>query len=54
MSHSVTSVGCRPRQGGPRRYLRQMCAPEQYLVIETVGDLPRELPKIYQRLVRAG
>ena len=34
-------------------YLRQMCAPEQYLVIETVGDLPRELPKIYQRLVRA-
>jgi nitric oxide reductase NorD protein len=34
-------------------YLRQMCAPEQYLVIETVADLPRELPKIYQRLVRA-
>ena len=34
-------------------YLRQMCAPEQYLVIEAVADLPRELPKIYQRLVRA-
>ncbi len=34
-------------------YLRQMCAREQYLVIETVADLPRELPKIYQRLVRA-
>jgi hypothetical protein len=34
-------------------YLRRMCAPEQYLVIEAVGDLPRELPKIYQRLVRA-
>jgi nitric oxide reductase activation protein len=34
-------------------YLRQMCAPEQYLVIEAVGDLPRQLPKIYQRLIRA-
>ena len=34
-------------------YLREMCAAEQYLVIEAVGDLPRELPKIYQRLVRA-
>ncbi len=34
-------------------YLRQMCAPEQYLVIEAVTDLPRQLPKIYQRLVRA-
>lgn len=34
-------------------YLRQMCAPERYLVIETVSDLPRQLPKIYQRLVRA-
>jgi nitric oxide reductase NorD protein len=34
-------------------YLREMCAPEHYLVIEAVADLPRELPKIYQRLVRA-
>ncbi len=34
-------------------YLREMCAPEQYLVIEAVADLPRELPKIYQRLIRA-
>ncbi len=34
-------------------YLRQMCAPEQYLVIEAVADLPRQLPKVYQRLVRA-
>lgn len=34
-------------------YLREMCAPEQYLVIEAVTDLPRELPKIYQRIVRA-
>jgi nitric oxide reductase NorD protein len=34
-------------------YLREMCAADQYLVIEAVADLPRELPKIYQRLVRA-
>jgi nitric oxide reductase activation protein len=30
-----------------------MCAPEQYLVIEAVADLPRQLPKIYHRLIRA-
>jgi len=30
-----------------------MCSPEHYLVIEAVSDLPGELPKIYQRLVRA-
>jgi len=35
-------------------YLRDMCDPNAYLVIENVADLPRELPKIYQRLVRAG
>ncbi|MCW5890482.1 MAG: hypothetical protein KIT14_08010 [bacterium] len=34
-------------------YLRQMCDPQQYLIIENVAGLPRELPKIYQRLVRA-
>jgi len=34
-------------------YLREMCDPQQYLVIERVAALPRELPKIYQRLVRA-
>jgi nitric oxide reductase NorD protein len=34
-------------------YLREMCSPEHYLVIEAVSDLPGELPKIYQRLVRA-
>ncbi|MGH7896161.1 MAG: nitric oxide reductase activation protein NorD, partial [Candidatus Binatia bacterium] len=34
-------------------YLRQMCDPGAYVVIERVGDLPRELPRIYQRLVRA-
>jgi hypothetical protein len=34
-------------------YLREMCDPERYLIIDNVGDLPHELPKIYQRLVRA-
>lgn len=34
-------------------YLREMCDPQQYLIIENVAGLPRELPKIYQRLVRA-
>jgi len=34
-------------------YLREMCDGTRYLIIENVADLPRELPKIYQRLVRA-
>jgi hypothetical protein len=34
-------------------YLREMCDPERYLVIEDVTDLPRELPKTYRRVVRA-
>ena len=34
-------------------YLREMCDPDTYVVIERVADLPRELPRIYQRLVRA-
>lgn len=33
-------------------YLRTMCDPQRYLVIERVIDLPRVLPKIYQRVVR--
>jgi hypothetical protein len=31
-------------------YLRQMCHPARYLVIEETSALPRELPKIYRRL----
>jgi hypothetical protein len=34
-------------------YLREMCDRDAYVVIERVADLPRELPRIYQRLVRA-
>lgn len=32
-------------------YLRQMCADSQYMVIDQVDELPRELPKIYRRIV---
>jgi nitric oxide reductase activation protein len=31
-------------------YLRKMCHPSKYLVIEETAELPRELPKIYRRL----
>jgi nitric oxide reductase NorD protein len=31
-------------------YLRRMCLPRAYLVVNSVQDLPRELPKIYMRL----
>jgi hypothetical protein len=34
-------------------YLRQMCETSRYLVIEDVASLPAELPKIYERWVRA-
>jgi nitric oxide reductase NorD protein len=34
-------------------YLRQMCETSRYLVIEDVASLPTELPKIYERWVRA-
>jgi nitric oxide reductase NorD protein len=34
-------------------YLRQMCETSRYLVIEDVSSLPTELPKIYERWVRA-
>jgi hypothetical protein len=33
-------------------YLRQMCQSSRYLVIEDIAQLPRELPKIYEQIVR--
>ena len=33
-------------------YLREMCAPSRYLVLEDVASLPTELPKVYQRSIR--
>ena len=32
-------------------YLREMCDGSRYMVIEDIAALPRELPKIYQRVV---
>lgn len=34
-------------------YLKDMCEASRYLVIDDITALPRELPKIYQRFVRA-
>lgn len=36
-----------------RDYLREMCSPSRYMIIEDVRSLPAELPKIYQRYIRA-
>lgn len=33
-------------------YLREMCEPSRYLVLEDVPSLPAELPKVYQRYIR--
>jgi hypothetical protein len=33
-------------------YLRQMCDASRYVVLDDVSALPRELPRIYQRVVR--
>jgi hypothetical protein len=35
-----------------RDYLREMCAPSRYMVIDDPTSLPTELPKIYQRHIR--
>jgi len=34
-------------------YLREMCDENRYMVIDDITALPRELPKIYQRVVRS-
>jgi len=33
-------------------YLRQMCQSSRYLVIEDITSLPRQLPKVYEQVVR--
>ena len=33
-------------------YLREMCQSSRYLVIDDIAALPRELPKIYEQIVR--
>ena len=37
---------------GGHDYLREMCAPSRYMVLEDIPSLPLELPKIYQRHIR--
>ncbi len=34
-------------------YLREMCHPSRYMIIEDITSLPVELPKIYQRHIRS-
>ncbi len=34
-------------------YLREMCDENRYMVIDDITSLPRELPKIYQRVVKS-
>ena len=36
---------------GGHDYLREMCESSRYMVIEDMASLPKELPKIYQRVV---
>lgn len=38
---------------GGHDYLREMCPPSRYMVIEDIVSLPAELPKIYQRHIRS-
>ena len=33
-------------------YLREMCEPSRYMVLDDVASLPTELPKVYQRYLR--
>ena len=33
-------------------YLRQMCQSSRYLVIDDIASLPRQLPKVYEQVVR--
>ncbi len=37
---------------GGQDYLREMCPPSRYMVLEDIPSLPSELPKIYQRHIR--
>lgn len=36
-----------------RDYLREMCAPSRYMIIEDMLSVPAQLPKIYQRYIRS-
>jgi len=50
--HGILSF-CLTVDKGGHDYLREMCAPSRYMVIEDITSLPAELPKIYQRYIRS-
>jgi nitric oxide reductase NorD protein len=50
--HGILSF-CLTVDKGGHDYLREMCAPSRYMVIDDILSLPAELPKIYQRHIRA-
>ncbi len=49
--HGILSF-CLTVDKAGRDYLREMCAPSRYMIIEDPTSLPLELPKIYQRHIR--
>jgi nitric oxide reductase activation protein len=50
--HNVASF-CLTVDKSGHDYLREMCPPSRYMVIENISSLPVELPKVYQRHVQA-
>ena len=51
--HEHVQSFCLTVDKGGHDYLREMCAPSRYMVLEDIPSLPLELPKIYQRHVQA-
>jgi uncharacterized membrane protein len=49
--HGILSF-CLTVDKAGKDYLREMCAPSRYMIIEDPSSLPLELPKIYQRHIR--
>ena len=52
-AHEHVQSFCLTVDKGGHDYLREMCAPSRYMVLEDIPSLPLELPKIYQRHVQA-
>ena len=52
-AHAGISTFCITIDPAGHDYLRRMCAPNRYLVIDEVGALPDELSKIYRALTGA-
>lgn len=54
VSRMGVQVFCLSVDPGGHDYLRRVCAPDSYLVIDEVNDLPVELVKVYRRLTASG